>query len=348
MNPSTEAAVLASYEARLVPLGDNLIAAAFPLMKIFPAEFCLRQAADQGLLERDTLVVESSSGTMAMGLAIVCRLRGHRLAIVSDSACDPLLRRRLEDLGTRVEVVTQPAEHGGLQQARLDRLAQIRAQEQRSFWVNQYGNPCNPGAYGPFASQLVESLGHVDCLVGTVGSGGSMCGTAGYLRELFPDLHVVGVDTPGSVLFGQPDRPRQLRGLGNSIHPANLDHAAFDEIHWVSAAEAYLATRLLHRASALFCGGTSGAAWMVAAHWAAAHPRARVVCVLPDDGFRYADTIYDDGYLDAQRLRLEALPARPLEVREPGQAGPAWSWMRWGRRSYAQVVGAARTSDRPA
>lgn len=342
-----DAAVFGCYQPQLVPLETNLVAAVFPLMKIYPAEFCLRQAKEVGWVESQSLIVESSSGNMAMGLAIICRLRGYRLIIVSDHACDPLLRRRLEDLGTRVEVVSAPSVRGGLQGARLARLEEIRAEEKDHWWVNQYDNPCNPGAYGSFAAQLVGSLGHIDCLVGTVGSGGSMCGTANYLRDLYPELTVVGVDTFGSVLFGQPDRPRKLRGLGNSIYPKNLDHKVFDEVHWVKAAEAFLATRLLHRTTSLFCGPTSGAAWMVAAQWARQHPKAKVVCIFPDDGYRYIDSVYNDGYLAANDLNLETLPPGPIEVGHPLAAGPNWSWMQWSRRSITDVAN-MRTDERKA
>jgi cysteine synthase A len=338
MGLQKESAVIGCYQPQLVPLEQNLVAAVFPLMKIYPAEFCLRQAKEAGWIESQSLIVESSSGNMAMGLAIVCCLRGYRLIIVSDYACDPLLRRRLEDLGTRVEIVSAPAATGGLQSARLTRLEEIRDEAKNHWWVNQYDNPCNPGAYGAFAAQLVRSLGHIDCLVGTVGSGGSMCGTATYLRDLYPGLTVVGVDTFGSVLFGHPDKPRKLRGLGNSIFPKNLDHQVFDEVHWVTAAEAFLAARLLHRKTALFCGATSGAAWMVAANWAKQHPQAKVVCIFPDDGYRYIETIYNDQYLAANDLHLESLPPNPLEVEHPLAAGPIWSSMQWGRRSLAEVM----------
>lgn len=341
MTRQNEAGILRCLEPQLVSLEPNLVAAVFPLMKVYPAEFSLRHASEQGWVTSQTLVVESSSGNMALGLAIVCRLRGYRLALVSDYACDLLLRLRLEDLGVRVEIVSAPAPTGGYQQARLDRLAAIRAEEPDHWWVHQYDNPCNAGAYGPFAAQLVDALGRIDYLVGTVGSGGSMCGTAGYLRELFPELVVVGVDTFGSVLFGQPDGPRPLRGLGNSLLPANLNHALFDEVHWVTAAEAFLATRLLHRQTTLFRGATSGAAWMVAAHLAREHPRARVVCICPDDGWRYLGTVYDDRYLAANGLDLEALPAGPRIVDHPLSAGPAWSCIAWRRRLREEVVSSA-------
>jgi cysteine synthase len=336
-----ESAVLSCYQPRLVPLEHNLYAAVFPFMKIYPAEFCIRRAQELGWIKSQTLVVESSSGNLALGLAIVCNLRRIRLTIVSDYACDAMLRKRLEDLGTRVEIVSAPSPSGGYQRARLDRLDEIKTSAGDYFWVNQYDNPYNPGAYGSFAAQLIEVLGQIDCLVGTVGTGGSVCGTSSYLREVFPELYVVGVDTLGSVLFGQPDRPRQLRGLGNSLLPKNLDHTAFDEVHWVTAAEAYKATRILHRKTSLFCGGTSGAAWMVAAHWARNNPDAKVVCILPDDGFRYTDTVYDDQYLVHNNLYLSELPMHPMEVEHPLAAASSWSCMKWMKRTLKDVVGAA-------
>jgi cysteine synthase len=334
----TSFAVLQSYQARLVPLEQNLTAGVFPFMKIFPAEFCVRQAREKGLLQSQTLVVETSSGTMALGLAIVCNLYRYRLAIVSDYACDGPLRRRLEDLGARVEIVAAPMAKGGYQQARLNKLAEIRDETRDHWWLNQYDNPDNPGAYSRFAAQLVEAIGQIDCLVGTVGSGGSMCGTASFLRELFPEMKAIGVDTFGSVLFGLPDQPRKLRGLGNSIIPKNLTHSTFDEVHWVSAAEAYKATRLLHQQTSLFCGGTSGAAWMVARYWARLNPKARVVCIFPDDGHRYVDTIYKDDYLRQEGLWMAELPDRPQIVNHPLEVGTSWSCMQWEQRRYSAVI----------
>jgi cysteine synthase A len=330
--------ILNIYRSRLVTLDDNLTAAVFPFMKIFPADFCLRRAREQESINPQSIIVETSSGNMALGLAIVCKLYGYRLTIVSDYACDGFLRRRIEDLGARVEIVPAPAAVGGYQQARLDRLQEIRAECDQHWWLNQYANPANPGSYGSFAAQLVEAVGHIDCLVGAVGSGGSLCGTASFLRELFPEMTTVAVDTFGSVLFGQPEEPRTIRGMGNSILPENLDHSAIDEVHWVSAAEAYKATRTLHQQTSLFCGGTSGAAWLVARYWATQNPRARVVCIFPDDGYRYTETIYNDQYLWNQGLWLEKLPASPNYVEHPLDADGEWSCMRWGRRAYAEVV----------
>jgi cysteine synthase len=328
---------------RIVRLGPNLFGAAFSLMKLLPARHILDRATAGGLLEPGTVVLESTSGTFGLALAMECRLRGRPLVLVSDPAVDPRLRRRLRDLGAAVDIVAEPAPVGGFQQARLDRLAELRHRHPRHFLPAQYSNPDNPGAYGPLADVLGAAVGRVDVLVGPVGSGGSMCGTAAALRAGgHPGLRAVGVDTPGSVLFGQHDAPRRIRGLGNSLMPANLDHATFDEVHWVSDREGFASTRALHRRHALYMGPTSGAAWLVAAWKARAEPDASVVVLLPDEGHRYQDTVYDDNWLRRSGLRLRRLPGRPVEVDTPADGGPEWSWLRWNRRPIAAVVPTGR------
>jgi cysteine synthase A len=349
MNAALTNAVVDTYLPALVPLASNLTAAVFPLMKLFPAELAIRRGRAEKRIEDGTLIIESSSGTMALALAVICCLRGERLTIVTDYACDDILRRRLVDLGATVEIVPAPARDGGYQRARLDRLHEVCRGEPRHFWVNQYDTPDNPDSYAPIADHLRQATGRIDAIVGTVGSGGSMCGIGRRLRERSPGVQLIGVDTFGSVLFGLPDAPRTLRGLGNSLLPRNLDHALFDEIHWVTAAEAYVATRALHRQTSLFRGGTSGACWLVARAWAAAHPQARVVCLCPDDGYRYVQTIYDDAYLRGQGLWLDVLPTAPRRVDHLPDRADAWTCMTWGRRRYDEVVaGAGMTAVRGA
>jgi cysteine synthase A len=328
---------------RIVRLGPNLFGAAFSLMKLLPARHILDRARADGLLEPGTVVLESTSGTFGLALAMECRLRGRPLVLVSDPAVDPRLRRRLRDLGAAVDIVADPAPVGGYQQARLDRLAELRSRHPRHFLPAQYSNPENPGAYRPLAEVLTAAIGRIDVLVGPVGSGGSMCGTAAALRSgAEPTLAAVAVDTPGSVLFGQHDAPRRIRGLGNSLMPANLDHAVFDEVHWVSDREGFAATRSLHRGHALYMGPTSGAAWLVASWKARTEPDACVVVLLPDEGHRYQDTVYDDSWLRRHGLRLRRLPTRPVEVDAPADGGPEWSWLRWKRRPYDAVVPGCR------
>lgn len=324
---------------KIIKLNDNLYGSAFFLMKLMPARFILDRAEKEGILKPGSLVTETTSGTFGLALAMLCSLKGYKFVMVTDPVVDDALKRRIEDLGAVVEIVQKPADIGGYQRSRLDKLMEILKKNPGSFCPSQYENTNNPAGYSKLAEILAESVGHIDCLVGTVGSGGSVCGTSRYLRQLFPDLHVVGVDTLGSVIFGQPDQKRLLRGLGNSLWPDNVDHTVFNEIHWVSAAEAFLATRMLHRKHALFMGGTSGAAYMVAKWWAEKNPGKIAVSIFPDEGYRYQDTIYNDKWLEENNVKLDKLPKNPVEVKTPVDAKIQWSCIGWNRRDYENVVG---------
>lgn len=329
---------------RLVRLAPNLYGACFTLMKMVPARHILRKAQAQGALEPGTVITETTSGTFGLALAMQAVHLGRKVVLVSDPVIDLRLQRRLTDLGAVVERVPASAAtgDGGYQAARLDRLAEIRRELPLTFWPDQYANPDNPRAYASVAELLLESLGQVDCLVGPVGSGGSMCGTATALRTIIPECRAIGVDTHCSVLFGQPSGMRELRGLGMSLMPANLDHRVFDDVHWCDAASAYLATRQLHQQHALFMGPTSGAAYLVARWWAEANPGALTVVMLPDEGYRYQDTVYDDEWLLARGHLRAGLPAEPTVVGAPTEPGGPWSTYPWQRRPYADVVGYPR------
>ena len=322
----------------LVRLAPNLYALTYRLMKMVPARHILRRAAESGRLDRDTSVVETTSGTFGLALAMQCAIDGRKLILVGDPVIDARLHRQLEDLGAMVEIVRHQAAIGGYQATRLARLAEIQSALPNTFCPEQYSNPDNSASYAMIAELLTDRLGQIDCLVGPVGSGGSMCGTTRYLRQSNPDLVSVGIDSHRSVLFGQADGPRVLRGLGNSLRPGNLDHTQFDEVHWVTEADVFHATRRLHQAHALFMGPTSGASYLVGSWWAGGHPDALTVIVLPDEGYRYHDTVYDDAWL--ARYGYEPRSS-PRTVREPRAATQSWCRLAWRRRSLADVTAGA-------
>lgn len=320
----------------VVHLGENVWGASFKLMKMLPAHHIVESALRSGEIGPRTVIVESTSGTFGLALAVKAALVGRRLVLVTDPAMDERLCRRVGDLGASVEMCSTPSDLGEFQSVRLARLGAVRQEISDTFWPRQYDNPMNPRSYEVVADHLRQSLGRVDVLVGPVGSGGSMCGTARRLRRHDP-LQAVGVDTPGSVLFGQTDRHRTLRGLGNSLLPANLDHTVFDAVHWIPADHAYRETRRLHREFALFHGPTSGAALAVARWVARRNPGAVVVVMLADQGDRYLDTVYDDDWLLRATVRDPVPSTEPRLVHRPA-SDDGWTWLRWGRRPLADVL----------
>ena len=324
---------------RVVRLGGQLYGAVFTLMKLVPARHILSTALRRGVLGPRTVIVETTSGTFGLALAMQAALMARRVILVSDPVIDADLRRRLTDLGAQVVICQRPHRVGGFQQARLRRVAELRAAHPDNFCPEQYANPDNPAAYAGVAEHLERIVGAVDCVVGPVGSGGSMCGTVRNLRASRTDVRAVAVDTHHSVLFGPADGRRPLRGLGNSLMPPNLDHSVFDEVHWCAPAEAYAATRELHRRHALFQGPTSGAAYRVARWWADRHPGARCVVMLPDEGYRYQHTVYDDDWLAGNGFAAASQPGQPVTVDDPTRPDDGWSRFAWGRRSYRDAVG---------
>lgn len=322
----------------------NLAAIDFRIMKVFPAFNIIEAGLRNGEIGPNTTVVETSSGTMALGLAIVCMQFGLKLHIFGDRAIEPPLKRTIEELGAEVHLVEATASDANVQLLRKTALMDF-IDRTGATWSRQYDNPGNRLSYARPAEEAIRQFGKVDVLVATVGSGGSSCGLAHFFRAFFPEMKLVGIDTFGSVLFGQPAGRRDLRGLGNSILPGNLFHEAFDEIHWLSANEAYQAAHRLHRETSLKRGPTSGAAYLVAKWYAELSPQTKVLAVFPDDSNRYEHNVYDPAWMHEHGYRTELAATEPFLVHHPLRADNRWCRFDWRRRSLAEVMGCPHSTN---
>ncbi|WP_084529921.1 PLP-dependent cysteine synthase family protein [Nocardia crassostreae] len=289
-------------------------------MKDRPALHMVRCAELRGELAPGARIVESSSGTMGLGLALAGLVYRHPVTVVTDPGLEPIVARMLAAYGARVDLVAEPHPVGGWQQARRDRVAELLAAEPDAWCPDQYGNPDNVAGYESLALELVDQLGRVDVLVCAVGTGGHSAGVARVLRRFNPDLKLVGVDTVASTIFGQAAGPRLMRGLGSSIHPRNVDYEAFAEIHWVAPAEAVWACRTLASNYHASGGWSVGAVALVAGWVASTHtPDTRIAAVFPDGPHRYFDTVYNDAYCTEHGLLTAAPPVEPDVIDHPTQ-----------------------------
>lgn len=321
---------------RMATLSPNLVAAVFPLMKLMPARYILDRAAADGEIKAGAHIVETTSGTFGMALALLSAARRYQLTLITASSLiDAKYTARLERLGAAV-IIVEDSSGNGDQLGRLQRLERIRHEARNCFWPRQYDNPGNWLAYAKLAELLIRTAGKIDYLVGCVGSGGSLCGTGTFLRAVFPHLSILAVDTHRSILFGQPVGKRMLRGLGNSVIPGNLRHELIDEVHWVGAYPAFGEARRLLREHGIFQGPTSAAAALVGRWVASRCPDARVAVIMPDEGQRYVDTVYDDRWLASLPGWSEANPPEPelLTCIKPASEAD-WTRFSWARRSLA-------------
>ncbi|GLW50822.1 pyridoxal-5'-phosphate-dependent protein subunit beta [Streptomyces sp. NBRC 14336] len=299
-------------------------------MKARAAVSMLLGARERGELAPGAPVVESTSGTLGVGLAFAGQALGHPVVLVGDAELEPSMRQLLCAYGVRLELAERPAAQGGWQAARLARLRELLAELPGAYWPDQYNNPDNTAGYASLAAELGTQLDHLDILVCSVGTGGHSAGVIGPLRRHWPALRLIGVDATGSTIFGQPARSRLMRGLGSSIHPRNVAYDAFDEVHWVGPAEAVDTCRRLARGSFVSGGWSTGAAARVAAWAARVNPGAVVATVFPDGPHRYLGTVYDDDFAAAHGLDLSGAATRPVEIPHP-YAAEAVGWARCTR-----------------
>jgi cysteine synthase len=293
-----------------------------------PALHMISRARARGQLMEGKPIIESTSGTLGLGLALAGVEFGHPVILVTDPGLEPSLARLLEAFGARVETVRQPHPTGGWQQARLERVHELLAAHSGAYWPDQYNNPDNVAGYAGLAAELVVQLGRVDVLVCSVGTGGHSAGIFQVLRRCCPDVRLVGVDAVGSTIFGQPARSRLMRGLGSSIYPRNVAYDSFDEVHWVAPGEAVWMCRRLAALRYASGGWSTGAVALVASWLARTLPAGqRIVAVFPDSPSRYADTIYSDAYCLQHGLRQTAPPAEPALLSHPAER-EVTSWAR--------------------
>ncbi|MBI0293198.1 PLP-dependent cysteine synthase family protein [Streptomyces sp. PRKS01-29] len=277
-----------------------------------PGLHMVERARARGELRPGGRIIESTSGTLGLGLALAGMVYEHPVTLVTDPGLELSMTRLLAAYGADVNVVAEPHPTGGWQQARRERVQRLLEQHPDSWCPDQYNNPDNVAAYTPLALELASELGHLDVLVCSVGTGGHSAGISRVLRQLYPELTLVGVDTPGSTIFGQPARPRLMRGLGSSIYPRNVAYDNFSEVHWVAPAEAVWTCRQLATSHYATGGWSVGAVALVAGWFARTMPAdARIAAIFPDGPQRYVGTVYDDDYCAAHGLLVSPPAAEP-------------------------------------
>jgi len=236
-------------------------------------------------------LIEPTSGNTGIGLASVCASRGYALILTMPESMSLERRQLLVHLGARL-VLTPAAE--GMKGA-IARAIALQQQTPDSWMPNQFTNPSNPAMHrrttGPEIWQQCE--GRIDVLVAGVGTGGTLTGAGGYLKERHPALHLVAIEPAASpVLSGGRPGPHKIQGIGAGFVPEILDQSLIDAIIQVDNDEAIHQAQALARREGILCGISSGAA-LAGALRIAERPEfqaKRIVLILPDTGERYLST----------------------------------------------------------
>ena len=270
-----------------------------------PAAAMIEEAVRAGRVWPGSVVVESSSGNMGIGLAQACAWYGLRFICVVDPTARPEALSAMRALGAEVDMVEEPSGPGrDWLTARLDRIEHLVATTEGAYWPNQYANPLNPTAHS------VGTMAEIDAALGGavagvfvgVGTTGTLGGCMDFVTANARDTRVTAVDAVGSVLFGGEPGTRRIPGMGaGRVPPLARKRWGGSKLQprvlRVSDLDCVVGCRRLARTDALLVGGSAGGVLQAIRSCHSSLPRGRYVAIAADTGHRYLDTVFDDGWV---------------------------------------------------
>jgi len=257
-------------------------------------------------------VVESTSGNLGVALAALCRFRGHTFIAIVDPKVQTENLALMAHFGAEIVMVTEADKNDSYSVARLNRVRELLDENPALIWTDQYSNIANPLAHcrhtGP---EILQQAGSTDAIFVPVSTGGIAAGVKTHVRQAGPATRVVAVDVVGSVAIGGDSGPRHLTGIGANMRSRFVAESDVDDRAWVRDAPAVAVCRKLKAETGLDVGGSSGATIAACLSYLGDHSHlSRPVCVCPDGGWKYQDTVYDHGWASRNGLDIAAESAR--------------------------------------
>ena len=260
------------------------------------AFYMIKDAEEQGLLNKDTLIIEPTSGNTGIGIAYIAKLKGYKCVLTMPESMSIERRNMLKSYGTELELT--PASLG--MKGAIARAEELHNSNPNSIILGQFDNPSNPKAhYETTGPEIYKQLnGKVDIFVAGVGTGGTISGTGKYLKEQNKDIKVVAVEPLGSPVLSEGHAgAHKIQGIGAGFVPKTLNTSIYDEIMPISDEKAFKYGKLAIRVEDLSIGISSGAALSAAIELASREENKdkNIVVICPDRGDRYLSTpLYQD------------------------------------------------------
>ncbi len=283
-----------------------------------PALNILEEAMEAGAIGPGSVIVESSSGNLGVGLAQACRYFGLRFVCVVDPKTTQQNIRILRAYGAEIDLVSESdPETGEFLQARIDRVRTLLRMIKDSFWPNQYASLANAAAhYKTTMREIATELGgKIDYLFCATSTCGTLRGCAEYVRDHNLGTRIFAVDAVGSVIFGGAPAKRLIPGHGASRRPELYRSDLADDLIRVTDLDCVIGCRRLVRSEAVLAGGSSGGVLMAVDKVRQRIPSgATCVAIFHDRGERYLDTIYSDDWVEEHFGEMSKLWQNQMEA----------------------------------
>ncbi|MFD1887699.1 2,3-diaminopropionate biosynthesis protein SbnA [Paenibacillus wenxiniae] len=262
------------------------------------ASYILPKLLSKNIINKNTTIIESSSGNFGIALSTYCKLLGLNFYCVIDPNITSTNERIINDLSSKVFKVQKPDSNGGYLLSRIETVKELVETVENSYWVNQYASRYNAEAYYmTLGNEICNELNEIDYIFMGVSSGGTITGVSRKIKEKFPNCKVIAVDTEGSIIFGGPSKKRYIPGVGSSIVPEILNDASIDDVIIIEEYEAVKMCHQLLKENSILAGGSSGLVMSAIKKYfmnVKTDTPPKVLTIFPDRGERYMDTIYND------------------------------------------------------
>ncbi|WHX48542.1 2,3-diaminopropionate biosynthesis protein SbnA [Paenibacillus woosongensis] len=265
------------------------------------SNYLINKLLEMNIINKDTTIIESSSGNFGISLSTYCKHYGLKFYCVIDPLISPINEMIIQSLCTAVIKVQEPDSSGGYLLKRIEKVKELVEKIPNSYWVNQYGNLYNAEAYFyTLGNEIVQEISDIDYLFMGVSSGGTITGVSRKIKEVNPSAKIIAVDIIGSVIFGGNPQKRHIPGIGSSMVPDILTHAVIDDVVMVDELTTINMCHYLLQEHSVFVGGSSGSVLGAVMKYFAGRnfeKKPKVVVVFPDRGDRYASTIYNEEWV---------------------------------------------------
>lgn len=249
------------------------------------------------VLRNKSRIICSSSGNLAIALAIICKEKKYPMIAVVDPNTNLLSKNIIPLYGGELIEVTKRDSNGGFLQTRIDLINKMLEEDEYLFWINQYDDPENYYAhYYTTAGEILHEIPDVTHLFVGAGTTGTLMGCAKYFRKYSPKTKIIAVDSVGSMTFSNCPAKRYIPGLGTSIAPSIADKNAVDEIIWVKETDTIRTCYEVLERYGLWIGGSTGTV-LHAVRQYSLESINKIVAISPDFGDAYLDSVYNSDWI---------------------------------------------------